>query len=52
VKDALKAVEQRQKEERLARRQRHKAERAAEWRRTKTMHKLKQRIKKRIGIAS
>jgi hypothetical protein len=52
VKDALKAVEQRQKEERLARRQRYKAERAAEWRRTKTMHKLKQRIKKRIGIAS
>ena len=37
---------------RAARRQRHKAERAAEWRRTKTMQKLKQRMKKRIGIAS
>ncbi|HEY5616582.1 MAG TPA: hypothetical protein VIK60_01480 [Vicinamibacterales bacterium] len=52
VKHALKTAEQRQKDMRLARRQRHKAQRAAEWRRTKTMHKLKQRIKKRIGLAS
>jgi hypothetical protein len=52
VKDALKEAEQRQKEERLARRQRDKERRAAEWRRAKTMNKLKQRIKKRIGLAS
>jgi hypothetical protein len=52
VKDALKATEMRQKEMRLAERQQQKARRAAEWRRTKTMHKLKQRIKKRIGLPS
>jgi hypothetical protein len=52
VKDALKAAEQHQKDVRVAQRRRHKAQRAAEWRRTKTMHKLKQRIKKRIGLAS
>jgi hypothetical protein len=52
VKDALKEAEERQKDMRLAQRQRDKARRAAEWRRTKTMHKLKQRIKKRIGLAS
>jgi hypothetical protein len=37
---------------RLAERQRYKAQRAAEWRRSKTMQKLKHRIKKRIGLAS
>jgi hypothetical protein len=52
VKDALKEAEQHQKEERLARRQRDKERRAAEWRRAKAMNKLKQRIKKRIGLAS
>jgi hypothetical protein len=51
VKDAQKATEQLQKENRLAARQRLKARRSAEWRRTKTMNKLKQRIKKRIGFA-
>ena len=51
VKDTLKAAEQQRKEARLAQRQRHKAERAAEWRRTKSMNKLKRRLKKRIGLA-
>jgi hypothetical protein len=52
VKDALKEAEQRQKEVRLAQRQRDKERRTAEWRRAKAMNKLKQRIKKRIGLAS
>jgi hypothetical protein len=52
VKDAQDAAEQRQKGARVAERQRYKTERAAEWRRTKTMKNLKQRIKKRIGLAS
>ena len=52
VKDALKDAEQRQKEARLAQRQRDKERRTAEWRRAKAMNKLKQRIKKRIGLAS
>lgn len=52
VKDAHHAAEQKEKEARLAERQRYKAQRAAEWRRTKTMNNLKQRIKKRIGLAS
>jgi hypothetical protein len=52
VKDALKEVEQRQKEVRLAQRQRDKQRRTADWRRAKAMNKLKQRIKKRIGLAS
>ena len=52
IKDALKEAEEHQKAMRLAQRQRDKARRSAEWRRTKTMHKLKQRIKKRIGLAS
>ena len=51
VKDTLKAAEQQRKETRLAQRQRHKAQRAAEWRRTKSMNKLKRRLKKRIGLA-
>jgi hypothetical protein len=52
VKDALKDAEHRQKEARLAQRQRDKERRTAEWRRAKAMNKLKQRIKKRIGLAS
>ena len=56
VKDAHNTAEQREKEARLAERQRYKARRATEWRRTKTMSNLKQRIKKRIkkriGFAS
>jgi hypothetical protein len=52
VKDAHNAAEQRAKEARLAERQRYKAQRTADWRRLKTMNKLKQRIKKRIGLAS
>ena len=52
VKDAHDAAEQQAKDARLAERRRHKARRAAEWRRAKTMSKLKQRIKKRIGLAS
>lgn len=51
VKDTLKEAEQQLKETRLAQRQRHKARRAAEWRRTKSMNKLKRRLKKRIGLA-
>ena len=52
AKDALKADEQRRKEHRLAERRRAKATRTAEWQRTKRMNTLKQRIKKRIGLAS
>ena len=52
VKDAQNASEQQRKEARVAERQRYKADRAADWRRTKTMKNLKQRLKKRIGLAS
>jgi hypothetical protein len=52
VKDAHNAEEQQHKSARAAERRRYKAERAAEWRRTKKMKNLKQRLKKRIGIAS
>jgi hypothetical protein len=52
LKDAHNASEQRHKEERIAERQRYKAERAADWRRAKTMKNLKQKLKKRIGLAS
>ena len=52
VKDAHHADEQRRKQARAAERQRYKTERAAEWRRTKKMKNLKQRLKKRIGLAS
>ena len=52
VKDAQNASEQQRKDARVAGRERYKAERAAEWRRSKTMKSLKQRLKKRIGMAS
>ena len=52
VKDAKNASEQRWKEARVAERQRRKGERQAQWHRAKTMQKLKQRLKKRIGLAS
>jgi hypothetical protein len=51
-KDEHNAGEQRLKQARAAERQRYKTERAAEWRRTKKMKNLKQRLKKRIGLAS
>jgi hypothetical protein len=52
AKNAHNAEEQQHKRARAAERQRYKAERAAEWRRTKKMKNLKQRLKKRIGMAS
>jgi hypothetical protein len=52
AKDAHNDAERRAKETRAAERERYKAERAAEWRRTKKMKNLKQRLKKRIGLAS
>jgi hypothetical protein len=52
VKDEHNVEEQQRKQARAAERQRYKAERAAEWRRTKKMKNLKQRLKKRIGMAS
>jgi hypothetical protein len=52
VKDEHNAEEQQHKSARAAERQRYKAQRAAEWRRTKKMKTLKQRLKKRIGMAS
>jgi hypothetical protein len=52
VKDEHNVEEQQRKQSRAAERQRYKAERAAEWRRTKKMKNLKQRLKKRIGMAS
>jgi hypothetical protein len=51
-KDEKNAWEQRRKEARVTERERRKAGRQAAWRRTKTMKKLKQRLKKRIGLAS
>jgi hypothetical protein len=51
-KDEHNAGEQQRKQARAAERQRYKAGRAAEWRRTKKMKNLKQRLKKRIGMAS
>jgi hypothetical protein len=52
VKDEHNAGEQQRKQARAAERQRYKTERAAEWRRAKKMKNLKQRLKKRIGMAS
>jgi hypothetical protein len=52
VKDEQNLEEQQRKQARAAERRRYKAERAAEWRRTKKMKSLKQRLKKRIGMAS
>jgi hypothetical protein len=52
VKDEHNVEEQQRKQARAAERQRYKAERAAEWRRSKKMKNLKQRLKKRIGMAS
>jgi hypothetical protein len=52
VKDEHNAQEQQQKSARAAERRRDKAARAAEWHRTKRMKNLKQRLKKRIGLAS
>jgi len=50
VKDAHNLSEQQQRDARAAERERYKAERAAEWHRTKTMERLKQRVRKRIGL--
>jgi hypothetical protein len=52
AKDEHNAEEQQRKQARAAERQRYKTERASEWRRAKKMKNLKQRLKKRIGIAS
>ncbi|NOT26942.1 MAG: hypothetical protein HOP16_12655 [Acidobacteria bacterium] len=50
VKDAHNEAEQQRKDARVTERERYKAERAAEWRRTKTMKKFTQRLRKRIGL--
>jgi hypothetical protein len=52
VKDEQNVEEQQRKQARAAERQRYKAERSAEWHRSKKMKNLKQRLKKRIGMAS
>jgi hypothetical protein len=52
VKDAHNISEQQHRDARAAQRERYKAERAAEWRRTKTMKRFKQRLRKRIGFTS
>jgi hypothetical protein len=52
AKDEHNAEEQQRKQARADERRRYKTERAAEWRRAKKMKNLKQRLKKRIGMAS